>query len=356
MEPEFWRNKRVLVTGHTGFKGSWLSLWLQSLGAEVVGFARDPSTDPSLFLLANVGQGMVSIIGDINDAHSLRNLFTEYRPEIVFHLAAQSVVRLGYAEPVETYMTNVLGTVNLLESIRQTQGIRAAIVATSDKCYENNEWEWGYREIEPIGGRDPYSSSKACAELVSAAYRASFFRDKNAASTRTALATVRAGNVIGGGDWTRDRLIPDIIGAILERRPVKVRNPNAVRPWQHVLEPLCGYLDLAERLWGTGDKFAEAWNFGPSDRDSKPVAWLVARLVDEWGDSAGWEVDDGAHPHEAHYLRVDSSKAHARLGWFPRWDLDTALRSIVQWHKAHQAGADMKAVVLDQIHLYGEAN
>ena len=356
MEPAFWRNKRVLVTGHTGFKGSWLSLWLQSLRAEVVGFARDPSTDPSLFLLANVGRGMASVIGDVNDAPSLRKVFAEYKPEIVFHLAAQSVVRLGYAEPVETYMTNVLGTVNVLESIRQIQGVRAAIVVTSDKCYENNEWDWGYREIEPLGGRDPYSSSKACAELVSAAYRASFFSDKNNSSMHTALATVRAGNVIGGGDWTRDRLIPDIIRAILAGSPLKVRNPDAVRPWQHVLEPLGGYLDLAERLWTDGDKFAEAWNFGPSDRDSKPVSWLVARLVDEWGHGAGWEVDDGAHPHEAHYLRVDSSKANTRLGWFPRWDLNTALRLIVQWHKAHQAGADMKAVVLDQINSYREAN
>jgi CDP-glucose 4,6-dehydratase len=356
MEPAFWRNKRVLVTGHTGFKGSWLSLWLQSLGAEVVGFARDPSTDPSLFLLASVGRGMASVIGDVNDAHSLRKVFVEYKPEIVFHLAAQSVVRLGYAEPVETYTTNVLGTVNVLESIRQIQGVRAAVVVTSDKCYENNEWDWGYREIEPLGGRDPYSSSKACAELVSAAYRASFFSDKNSSSMHTALATVRAGNVIGGGDWTRDRLIPDIIRAILAGSPLKVRNPDAVRPWQHVLEPLGGYLDLAERLWTDGDKFAEAWNFGPSDRDSKPVSWLVARLVDEWGHGAGWEVDDGAHPHEAHYLRVDSSKANARLGWFPRWDLNAALRLIVQWHKAHQAGADMQAVVLDQIRSYGEAN
>jgi CDP-glucose 4,6-dehydratase len=355
MDPGFWRSKRVLVTGHTGFKGGWLSLWLQSLGAEVVGFARDPSTNPSLFLLANVGHGMVSVIGDVSDAHSLRALVTRHKPEIVFHLAAQSVVRVGYAEPVETYITNVLGTVNLLESIRQARGVRAAVVVTSDKCYENNEWEWGYRETDPIGGRDPYSSSKACAELVTAAYRASFFSDSTASPAHTALATVRAGNVIGGGDWTPDRLVPDTIGAILERRPVKVRNPEAVRPWQHVLEPLRGYLDLAECLWRTGDKFAEAWNFGPSERDLKPVAWLVTRLVDEWGNGAGWKVDDGTHPHEARYLRVDSSKAHARLGWFPRWDLETTLRSIVQWHKAHQAGADMKAVLLDQIHSYAAA-
>ena len=354
MQPAFWNGKRVLVTGHTGFKGGWLSLWLRSLGARVVGFARPPLTTPNLFEVARVDEGIASIIGDINDPSAIGKVFAAHAPEIVFHLAAQSVVRAAYDEPVETFMTNVLGTVNVLEAIRQSRNVRAVVVVTSDKCYQNNEWVWGYRETEPLGGSDPYSSSKACAELVAAAYRSSFFANGAAASTPTAVATVRAGNVVGGGDWTRDRLIPDIISAILRGQRVRIRNPEAVRPWQHVLEPLRGYLMLAERLWDRGGEFAEAWNFGPADHDVKPVAWLVAKLVEQWGANAGWELDDRRHPHEAHYLRVDSSKAHGRLGWLPRWDLDTALGTIVQWHKAHHNGADMKAVVLDQIHAYNE--
>lgn len=347
MHPEFWRGKRVLVTGHTGFKGSWLSLWLQSMGADVSGYALAPTTDPSLFELARVAQGMESVIADVKDLGALHGAIERFRPEIVFHLAAQSVVRLSYDDPVDTYATNVMGTVNLLEAVRVRGDVRAVVVVTSDKCYENREWEWGYRENEPMGGWDPYSSSKGCAELVTTAYRASFFRGDNNAGT--AIATARAGNVIGGGDWTRDRLIPDIMRSIAERRPVAIRNPSAIRPWQHVLEPLRGYLMLAERLHGGEGEFASAWNFGPRDQDCRPVSWIVARLAEQWGDEVRWEIDQRARPHEANYLKLDSSKAIGRLGWKPRWDLGMTLNAIVSWHKAHNVGADMRDVVLEQI-------
>ncbi len=349
MSPQFWRGKRVLVTGHTGFKGSWLSLWLQSAGAKVAGFALPAPTNPSLFELAGVAEGMDSIEGDVRELASLRAAVDRVRPEVVFHLAAQSVVRLSYEEPVETYATNVLGTVHLLEAVRRRGDVRAVVVVTSDKCYENREWEWGYREIEAMGGHDPYSSSKGCAELVTSAYRASFFA---ASAGQTAIASARAGNVIGGGDWTRDRLIPDIMRAIADGRPVVIRNPGAIRPWQHVLEPLGGYLLLAERLFERGHEFADAWNFGPGDEDCRPVSWVVARLAEEWGDDVRWEMDKGPQPHEARYLKLDSSGARARLGWRPRWSLAEALRAIVRWHKAHRAGADMRAMVLEQIGQY----
>ena len=349
MPAGFWRDRRVLVTGHTGFKGSWLSLWLQSLGANVSGYALSPPTQPSLFELAKVGQGMDSAIGNVQDLEGLHRAIARFRPEVVFHLAAQSVVRLSYDEPVETFATNVMGTVNLLESVRDSADVRAVVVVTSDKCYENREWEWGYRENEPMGGRDPYSSSKGCAELVAAAYRASYF---SSAGARAAVATVRAGNVIGGGDWTIDRLVPDVMRAITEGRPMVIRNPGAIRPWQHVLEPLGGYLILAEHLCDRGAEYAEAWNFGPRDEDCSTVGWIVAQLAEQWGEGLRWEVEGGAQPHEARYLKVDSSKARARLGWKPRWDLGTALRAIVRWHKAHLGGADMRGLVLDQVREY----
>jgi CDP-glucose 4,6-dehydratase len=349
MDATFWRGKRVLITGHTGFKGSWLSLWLQQMSAQVSGFALAPATDPSLFELARVGDGMTSTLGDVRDFPAVRRCIDAARPEVVFHLAAQSVVRLSYDEPVETYATNVMGTVNLLEAVRHSPAVRAVVVVTSDKCYKNREWEWGYREDEPMGGHDPYSSSKGCAELVTAAYRSSFF---GAGRHPAAVASVRGGNVIGGGDWTRDRLIPDIMRAIAERRPVAIRNPDAIRPWQHVLEPLGGYLEVAQRLCNEGSAYAEAWNFGPAYQDCRPVRWIVEQLSQAWGPEAKWELDERPKPHEANFLKLDSSKAGTRLGWRPRWDLACALSAIVECHKAHLAGADVRAVVLDQIRRY----
>ncbi len=348
MNSGFWRGKRVLVTGHTGFKGGWLSLWLQSMGAEVAGYALAPPTHPSLFDLAAVGRGMVhSRLADIRDLDTLKAAVRECRPEVVFHLAAQPLVRHSYVEPVETFATNVMGTVHLLEAVRHAEGVRAVVNVTTDKCYENREWVWGYRESDPMGGHDPYSSSKGCSELVTAAYRSSFFSGKEHA--RPAVASARAGNVIGGGDWALDRLVPDMIRAFSEGEAVVIRSPHAIRPWQHVLEPLWGYLTLAERLWEHGPEFAESWNFGPNDEDAKPVEWIVQRLVEQWGDGAAWRLDPRPQPHEATYLKLDCSKAKARLGWHPRWDLGTSLDRIVLWYRACQRGEDMRAVTLAQI-------
>lgn len=345
VKPEFWRNKRVFLTGHTGFKGSWLSLWLQSMGADVHGYALLPPTNPNLFTTANVGNGMAdSHVADIRDAEKLRKAMKEARPEIVFHLAAQPLVRYSYVLPVETYSVNVMGTVNLLEAVRATQSVKAVVNVTSDKCYENQEWVWGYRESEPMGGYDPYSSSKGCAELVTAAYRRSYLD-----TAGIALASARAGNVIGGGDWADDRLIPDALRAISAERPVVIRNPHAVRPWQHVLEPLSGYLQLAQKLYEEGKAFAEGWNFGPSDEDAKPVQWIIENFARQWGDGASWQLDQAEHPHEAHYLKLDCSKAKARLGWQPKWTLETTLEKIVAWHKAHRDGIDMREFTLKQI-------
>jgi CDP-glucose 4,6-dehydratase len=341
----FWRSKRVFLTGHTGFKGSWLSLWLQSLGAKVHGYALNPPTTPSLFDVANVGKGMASShIADIRDAEQLRKAMQDAQPEIVFHLAAQPLVRYSYAQPVETYAVNVMGTVHLLEAARATPSVKAVVNVTSDKCYENQERMDGYREDEAMGGYDPYSSSKGCAELVTAAYRRSYFEAAN-----IALASVRAGNVIGGGDWAADRLIPDALRAIAENRPVVIRNPQAVRPWQHVLEPLGGYLTLAEKLFLNGETFTEAWNFGPDDEDAKPVQWIIDRFTQQWGGGASWQRDHADHPHEAHYLKLDCSKARTRLGWQSKWILTQALEKIIAWHKAHDGGADMREFSLKQI-------
>ncbi|MFA6013865.1 MAG: CDP-glucose 4,6-dehydratase [Gallionellaceae bacterium] len=348
----FWQNKRVLLTGHTGFKGSWLSLWLQSMGAQVVGYALAPPTNPSLFEVADVAKGMTSIIGDIRDLAHLKKVFAEFQPEIVIHMAAQPLVRYSYVEPVETYSTNVMGTVNLLEAVRATPGIKAVVNVTTDKCYENREWDWGYRENEAMGGFDPYSSSKGCAELVTAAYRNSYFHPDKYATHGVAIASARAGNVIGGGDWAEDRLIPDIMRAISQGKPVNIRNPHATRPWQHVLEPLFGYLVLAEKLYTVGASCAEGWNFGPNDEDARPVQWIVEKLTQSWGEGASWILDSGNHPHEAHYLKLDCSKAKARLNWHPRWHLEDALENIVEWQRAHLRGGDMQALTLKQITNY----
>jgi CDP-glucose 4,6-dehydratase len=348
IDSAFWRGKTVLVTGHTGFKGSWLCLLLQQMDAKVVGYALSPPTQPSLFEIANVSDGMVSHIGDVRDGDKLKQVFSKHQPEIVLHLAAQALVRHSYVDPVETYSTNVMGTVNLLEALRQTESVRSVVNVTTDKCYENREWVWGYRENEAMGGHDPYSNSKGCSELVTAAYRNSFFHRPGS----PAVASARAGNVIGGGDWARDRLIPDMVRAISEGMPVKIRSPHAIRPWQHVMEPLSGYLVLAERLHQDGTDFAEGWNFGPKDDDTRTVSWIVEQLTREWGDGASWSLDQGEHPHEAHYLKLDCSKAAMRLGWWPRWQLQSAIRHIAAWHKAHLAGENMREITLSQIDNY----
>lgn len=352
VNPAFWKNKRVLLTGHTGFKGSWLSLWLQSLDAHVVGYALTPPTEPNLFDIAKVSGGMESITGDVRDLVKLQAVFSEHKPEIVIHMAAQPLVRYSYIEPVETYSTNVMGTVNLLEAVRATDSVKAVINVTSDKCYENREWTWGYRENEAMGGYDPYSSSKGCAELVTAAYRNSYFSPESHPKHGVALASARAGNVIGGGDWAEDRLIPDIIRSIIQGQPVKIRNPRSIRPWQHVLEPLSGYLILAEKLYEVGSSFAQAWNFGPGDGGVKPVQWIVERMVHAWGEEADWVLDSSAHAHEAYSLKLDCSKANALLGWSPAWSLEEALKNVLVWYRGFRDGDDMRSMTFQQISQY----
>ncbi len=347
MTADFWFGKRVFLTGHTGFKGGWLSIWLQSMGAEVTGYALSPNTTPNLFEVANVAQGMASIIADIRDLPLLQSSMKAARPDIVIHMAAQPLVRLSYAKPVETYAINVMGTVHLLESVRQTPSVKAVVVVTTDKCYENKEWPWGYRENEPMGGHDPYSNSKGCAELVTAAYRSSFFQHHG-----VPVATARAGNVIGGGDWAADRLVPDILRAFEQNQPVIVRNPQAIRPWQHVLEPLSGYLSLAEFLYTDGQDYAEGWNFGPKDDEVHTVQWIVESLANSWGGGASWQQDDRVNPHEANYLKLDISKAKTRMNWQPLWSLDAALGSITNWHHAWLRHENMNQLCLAQIHEY----
>ncbi|XHS01175.1 CDP-glucose 4,6-dehydratase [Sphingomonas sp. DBB INV C78] len=349
MPSETWRGRRVLVTGHTGFKGSWLSLWLHQMGAEVTGFALPAPTDPSLFEAARIADLIRHVEGDVRDLAAVEAAMVEAKPEIIFHLAAQPLVRLSYAEPVETYATNVMGTVHVLEAARRVGGVAAMVCVTSDKCYENREWVWPYREGDPMGGHDPYSSSKGCAELVVAAYRSSFFNADDA----PALASVRAGNVIGGGDWALDRLVPDLVRAFQQGVSPMIRSPQAVRPWQHVLEALGGYLQIAERLLGGERRFADAWNFGPADDDARPVGWIVDRMRRAWGDGAlESAADDGPAPHEAGLLRLDCSKARAALGWRPSLRLEDTIDWIVQWHRQVDEGADARTVTLAQIAEY----
>ncbi|WP_171012622.1 MULTISPECIES: CDP-glucose 4,6-dehydratase [unclassified Sphingomonas] len=352
---DFWRGRRVLVTGHTGFKGSWLSLWLQAMGAEVTGYALEVPTEPSLFRIARIEQGMRSEIGDIRDRERLAQVVREARPEVLLHLAAQPLVRESFRDPIETYSVNVVGTATVLDVAREAPGLRAILSVTSDKCYENREWVYGYRENDPMGGYDPYSSSKGCAELVSSAFRSSYFSPARHADHGVAMATARAGNVIGGGDWAADRLVPDILEAFAQDRKVIIRNPLAVRPWQHVLESIGGYLLLVERLLAEGPAYASGWNFGPEDQDIRPVSWIVDEMARRWGNGAGWEQDPGANPHEAHLLRLDISKARIELGWRPSWSLDVALDRIVEWHRQYLAGADMRAVTLGQIAAFQES-
>ncbi len=344
----FWKNKKVYLTGHTGFKGSWLSLWLQSMGAVLKGYSLEPNTSPALFLEAKVADQMESEIGDIRDLEKITKSINVFSPDIIIHMAAQPLVRLSYTEPVETYSTNVMGTVNVLEAARKCPNLKAIVSVTTDKCYENREWHWGYRENEPMGGHDPYSSSKGCAELVTSAYRRSFFHTDDTAS----IASARAGNVIGGGDWAEDRLIPDILRAFEKSNPVVIRNPLSTRPWQHVLEPLSGYLVLAEHLYTDGDKFAGSWNFGPKDEGCKPVSWILDKMVPNWGNGASWELDTNNNPHEAGFLKLDCSKAANELKWQPKWNLEETLNMIINWHKNYLDGADIKIICLKEINKY----
>jgi CDP-glucose 4,6-dehydratase len=332
---EFWRGKRVLITGHTGFKGAWLSLWLHLKQAEVIGFSLPPPTVPSLFELTGLGDVIDSCEGDVRDLNHLKEVIASRRPELVMHMAAQALVRRSYADPLETYSTNIIGTVNVLEAIRQVGGVRAVIIVTSDKCYDNREWIWGYREIDPMGGLDPYSSSKASAELVTAAFRHSFFNPREFSQHGVAVASVRAGNVIGGGDWAADRLIPDIMNAIGAHQVVRIRHPDAYRPWQHVLEPLRGYLILAERLYNQGPDYGEAWNFGANSGDLRPVAWVVEKIAEMWEPGLRWVLEAGQQVHEARLLNLDCAKARMRLGWEPKLDLEQALKWTVSWYQTY---------------------
>lgn len=349
VNPGFWKGRKVFLTGHTGFKGSWLSLWLQRLGADICGYSIGVPTEPSLYEAAKIGDGMASIMGDVRDLASLRAAVEASAPEIVIHMAAQSLVRKSYAEPVSTYDTNVMGTVNVLEAARHAGSVRVVIIVTSDKCYDNDERQRGYVEDEPMGGHDPYSSSKGCAELITAAYRQSFFNGAGSDRHRAHIASVRAGNVIGGGDWAEDRLIPDIVKASLSGTLLAVRNPQAIRPWQFVLDPLNGYLTLAERLWADGPAFASAWNFGPDVSEGKDVAHIVDRLFRGLGSTAEWRHVGSQQPHEAAYLNLDSSKAKSRLSWVPALDLTTALEWIVEWYRRFEQAGDARSITLEQI-------
>ena len=349
ISPSFWKSRKVILTGHTGFKGSWLSLWLQSMGADACGIALEPPTDPSLFSKACVDNGMRHEIADIRNFEEISKIFQSFCPEIVIHMAAQPLVRLSYQEPVETYATNVMGTVNVFEASRRANSVKAIVNVTTDKCYENKEWVWGYREDEAMGGHDPYSSSKGCSELISLAYKKSFLEEEG-----IALATARAGNVIGGGDWAEDRLIPDILKALINRDAIQIRNPNAVRPWQHVLEPLSGYLLLAEELCSDPKSVSESWNFGPRDADAKSVRWIVEKLSALLGHDKKWLQQPGEHPHEANYLKLDISKARHKLGWEPKWSIEIALEKIADWQLACEAGSNMREKCQHQISQYFE--
>ena len=387
VDPAFWRGRRVLLTGHTGFKGAWLALWLQAMGAQVTGFSLEPPTRPSLHELARAGIGMEGIEGDVRDFRALASALDRVRPEVVIHMAAQALVRRSYAEPRETYEVNVMGTVNLLEAVRLRGDVRAVLNVTSDKCYENREWQWAYREHEPLGGRDPYSSSKGCSELVTSAFRHSFFEADGAPR----LASARAGNVIGGGDWSEDRLVADVMRGALARRAIHVRNPSSVRPWQHVLNPLSGYLVLLQQLWGS-ERFASGWNFGPAEEDTLPVWAIVERISALWSAPLQWVEDAHAatcrsrssavgasvpngpesgcsasrgpgsacstagalDPHEAGQLKLDSSRARTLLKWRPRWDLQEGLEALVAWYRALEENADMRAFTLEQIETFSQ--
>ncbi len=350
VDPFFWRGKKIFLTGHTGFKGGWLSLWLVSMGAKVTGYGLVPNSTPSLFDIAAIDSLIdKSHIADIRDLESLQRAMSEAKPDVVIHMAAQPLVRYSYANPVETYSTNVMGTVHVLQSTRAIDSVLATLVVTTDKCYENKEWVWGYREHERLGGYDPYSNSKGCAELVTAAFRKSYFSIPNSVNS---VASARAGNVIGGGDWSEDRLIPDAIKAFEKKKPLMIRNPLATRPWQHVLEPLSGYLILAQVLYEKGPIFASGWNFGPRDEDNRSVQEVVDLMISNWGESASWEKLGLEQPHEANFLKLDCTKARMQLGWIPKWNLEIAVQKIIQWQRAFQANQNMQEFSIAQINDY----
>lgn len=353
MDASFWKDKKVLITGHTGFKGSWLSLWLQGKDTHLIGYSLPPPTTVNFFEIGDITKKMISIEGDVRNLEHLTSVIVKYKPEVLIHMAAQSLVRYSYKYPIETYETNVMGTLNALEAVRQTKNIvKVVLIITSDKCYKNKEWVWGYRENDPIGGYDPYSSSKGCAELVTEAYRKSFFSNKSQSDFTLAVASARAGNVIGGGDWGKDRLIPDILRAVMNDESVVIRNPSSIRPWQHVLEPLYGYLTLIEKLWTNGSEFEGAWNFGPNDDDCKSVHWILTELNNRWQGGVRWELDVAENPHEAFSLRVDSSKAKRLLGWSSKLSISKALSWVVDWYQGYLNGSNMRKLSEDQILRY----
>jgi CDP-glucose 4,6-dehydratase len=347
-----WRGRRVFLTGHTGFKGGWLALWLAQRGATVRGFALDPMTEPNLFTAADVASAVEDVRGDLRDAAAVERALVEFRPEVVFHLAAQAVVRQSYDDPLLTYSTNVMGTVNVLEAVRKAPSVRAVVCVTTDKVYRNQEWEWPYRETDTLGGFDPYSSSKACAEIAVAAYRSSFFSAERRGGHGAAVATARAGNVIGGGDWSKDRLVPDLVRGFVAGEAILIRRPEATRPWQHVLEPLSGYMRLAERMLEQPERFATAFNFGPADEDAWPVERIATKLAGMWGAGARWVRDEAEHVHEAHTLRLDSSRARAELEWRPRLRIEQALEWTLDWYRGWKQGEDMRRLTLGQIAEY----
>lgn len=344
---EFWKGKKVLITGHTGFKGSWLSFWLAKLGVEVCGFSLTPETSPNLFENLKLESKIRSNFGDIRDLANFEKVISDFQPEIVLHLAAQSLVRRSYREPVETYTTNVTGTINILEAVRKADSVKSVVIITTDKVYENKEWLWAYRENERLGGFDPYSNSKACAELAVSSYRNSFFAESDCL-----IATARAGNVIGGGDWSEDRLLPDVFRSLIFGEKLEIRNPASIRPWQHVLEPLSGYLKLAEKLYNGEKSFAESWNFGSEDSDAKPVGWILEKIKNIWDESVNWEIAQAKQPHEAKLLKLDSTKAKNELGWLPKLNLDEAINLTAEWYRGFKDKKDLIELTEKQIDFY----
>jgi CDP-glucose 4,6-dehydratase len=348
---EFWNGKQILITGHTGFKGSWLAFWLKMLGAEVCGYALAPETQPNLFENLQLESEIESVIGDVRDLENFEKTLKNFQPEIIFHLAAQSLVRKSYRAPVETYATNVIGTINVLEAVRRVDSVKAVVVVTTDKVYENKEWHWAYRETERLGGFDPYSNSKACAELAVSAYRNSFFAESDCL-----IATARAGNVIGGGDWSEDRLLPDVFRSLVFGEKLEIRNPHSIRPWQQVLEPLSGYMKLAEKLYTGEENFAEAWNFGPVEEDSKSVGWILEEIRKIWNEPVNWKIAEGIQPHEACLLKLDSAKAKSELNWLPKLSLAEALNLTTEWYRGFKDKKDLTELTKDQISFYQDKN